>query len=120
MDIETYREYCLSKPLVSEETPFGPETLVYKVAGKMFTATDISLFESINLKAPTGEIPELMAEYPAVQPGYHMSKKHWITVLMDGSLPDRLIFEWIDRSYLLVVNGLPLKIRNSIQEELGY
>lgn len=106
MTLSEYRDYCLSKRGVTEETPFGPETLVFKVMGKVFSACDLELFESINLKYPSEEIDELRAEYPGVLPGYHMSKRHWNTILMDGSIPDRLIREWIDISYNLVVQGL--------------
>ena len=107
MDIESFRHFCLSFPDVTEEFPFGPETLVFKVKGKMFALTDVDLFESINLKAEPDEAIELRERYPAVQPGYHMNKKHWNTIVMDNSIPDRLIKEWIDNSYKLVRSSLP-------------
>jgi predicted DNA-binding protein (MmcQ/YjbR family) len=79
--------------------------------GKMFTATDIEEFESINLKCDP-EIGTLLREqYPSVLPGYHMNKKHWITVLMDGSISDKLVKGWIDASYELVVASLSRRIR---------
>jgi predicted DNA-binding protein (MmcQ/YjbR family) len=107
MNIEGYRAYCLSKKGVTEEFPFGANTMVFKVCGKMFSATDVEDFASINLKVQPEMGVELRERYPAVQPGYHMNKKHWITVIIDGSLPDKLLCSWIDNSYSLVVAGLP-------------
>jgi predicted DNA-binding protein (MmcQ/YjbR family) len=115
MDIETFREYCLSKKGVTEESPFGPDALVYKVMGKMFVLADLDLFESINLKCDPETAQELREKHPAVQPGYHMNKKHWNTIIMDGSLPDRLIFSWVDHSYQLVVDGLSKKKREELE-----
>ena len=107
MDIESFRQFCLAFPDVSEEFPFGPETLVFKVKGKMFALTDLDLFVSINLKCDPDEAIELRERYPAVQPGYHMNKKHWNTILMDNSIPDRNLKEWIENSYQLVRASLP-------------
>ncbi|RYG05302.1 MAG: MmcQ/YjbR family DNA-binding protein [Chitinophagaceae bacterium] len=109
MDIETFRTYCLSFPETTEEFPFGPDTLVYKVRGKMFALTDIESFVSINIKCDPEVAVELRERYPAVQPGYHMSKKHWNTIEMDGSVPEKLLREWIRNSYDLVVAKLPKK-----------
>ena len=114
MHIEAFREYCLSLPGTTEEFPFGEETLVFKVGGKMYALTDVDLFESINLKCDPEKAVELRERYPAVQPGYHMNKKHWNTVLTDGSIPDLLLQEWIKESYQLVVEGLPKKVRESL------
>ena len=114
MHIEAFREYCLSLPGTTEEFPFGEETLVFKVGGKMYALTDVDLFESINLKCDPEKAVELRERYPAVQPGYHMNKKHWNTVLTDGSVPDLLLKEWIKESYHLVVEGLPKKVRESL------
>jgi predicted DNA-binding protein (MmcQ/YjbR family) len=102
MNIESYRTYCLALPDVTEEFPFGPETLVFKVRGKLFALTDIDTFASINLKCDPELAVELRETYAAVLPGYHMNKKHWNTVLMDGSIPDARIKEWILHSYMLV------------------
>lgn len=115
MNIEEFRDYCLSKKGVTEEFPFDQVVLVFKVKGKMFALTDTDEFESINLKCDPEIAAELRERYPAVLPGYHMNKKHWNTLLMDGSLPDKLIKKWIDDSYELVVKGLPKKLK----EELG-
>jgi predicted DNA-binding protein (MmcQ/YjbR family) len=106
LNIEAFRNYCLRKKGVTEEFPFDENTLVYKVAGKMFALADVEKFESINLKVDPEEGAVLRETYPAVQPGYHMNKLHWITVLMDGSVPDRLVMGWIDKSYQLVVSKL--------------
>lgn len=116
MDIETYRNYCLAFPATTEDLPFDQNTLVFKVAGKMFALTNLELFESINLKCDPEKAVELREKYDAVRPGYHMSKKHWNTVLTDGSISDSLILEWTKDSYNLVVQGLPKKVQ---QELLG-
>lgn len=102
MNLESFRDHCLKKERVTEEFPFGINTLVFKVNGKMFALTDIENFESINLKCLPEEAVQLREKYPAVQPGYHMNKKHWNTVIMDGSVPDKLVKDWIDQSYHLV------------------
>lgn len=109
MNIEAYRKYCLSKKGVTEEFPFGEQTLVFKVMGKMFALTDVEVFESVNLKVEPEMGIELREKYSSVLPGYHMNKKHWITVMMDGSIGDKLISQWIDNSYNLVSASLPKK-----------
>lgn len=107
MDIEYFRNYCLSLPDVTEEFPFGPDTLVYKVKGKLFALTGLDTFESINLKCDPEQAIELRERYASVLPGYHMNKQHWNTVLMDQLIPDKLLIEWIKNSYDLVRSGLP-------------
>jgi len=107
MDIEQFRNFCLALDDVTEELPFGPNTLVYKVKGKMFALTDLEMFESINLKCDAEEAVELRERYAAVQPGYHMNKQHWNTVIMDNSISDKLIREWILNSYHLVRKKVP-------------
>ncbi|MCK9480327.1 MAG: MmcQ/YjbR family DNA-binding protein [Bacteroidia bacterium] len=108
MDIETFREYCLTKDLVTEELPFGPDTLVFKVGGKIFSLCDINTFESINLKCNPEYAVTLREKYPdTILPGYHMNKNHWNTVLTH--LPDQLLLELIDHSYCLVKESLPKK-----------
>lgn len=116
MNIENYRTYCLNKPGVSESFPFGklPNVLVFKVMGKMFTATDISEFDSISLKCDSDKIDELRANYPAVGEQAYMHKRHWNNVLMDNSIPDELIYTWIDESYQLVVKGLSKKLKEEL------
>ena len=107
MDIEKFRGLCLSLNDVTEEFPFGPGTLVYKVKGKMFALTDIEMFESVNLKCDPEEAIELRERYAAVQPGYHMNKAHWNTIIMDNSISDKLIEKWVIDSYELVRLKLP-------------
>jgi len=111
MDIELFRNYCLSKKGVTEGFPFDKDTLVFKVLGKMFALTDVESFESISLKCDPEKAVALRELYPVVRPGYHMNKKHWNTVHLDGSIPDNLLYQWIDHSYQEVVNGLPVKLR---------
>lgn len=118
MNIEDFRTYCLSFPYTSESTPFGPDTLVFKVKDKMFALADLKMFESINLKCDPEKAIELRAEYPAVREGYHMNKKHWNTVVMDNNLPNTLIEEWITDSYNLVVAKLPKKDQQRLNKEL--
>jgi predicted DNA-binding protein (MmcQ/YjbR family) len=109
VNIETFRQHCLTKRGVTEEFPFGGEILVYKVVGKMFALTSVEHFSRISLKVDPEISVELQEKYPAVQPGYHLNKRHWITVLIDGSLSDKLIRGWIDDSYELVVQKLTKK-----------
>ncbi len=109
MDIESYRDYCLALPGVTEDFPFNETALVFKVLGKMFTLTDVDKFESINLKCDPIRAIELREEYEEVQPGYHMNKKHWNTVSVVGSLEYDLILELVQHSYDLVVEKLPSK-----------
>lgn len=111
MNIESFRTYCLSFKGVEEGTPFGDNILVFKVMGKLFALTDIDAFESINLKCDPEEAIELRERYDAVIPGYHMNKKHWNTVIMDGSISDALVKTWIEQSYRLVVRSLTKKIQ---------
>lgn len=115
MNIESFRHYCLQKNGVAESCPFGPDTLVFKVMDKMFTLTSLKGDFRINLKCLPEKAVQLRERYPAVQPGYHMNKKHWNTVYIDGSIEDELIKEWIDESYNLVVASLPLKIRERLR-----
>ncbi len=116
MDQEQFREYCLSKPGATEDTPFGPEVLVFKVAGKMFALTSLERFPiTANLKCDPDLALELRDRYEQVQPGYHMNKKHWNTVEIDSGIPDTELRKMIDHSYELVVNSLPkTKARRSV------
>jgi predicted DNA-binding protein (MmcQ/YjbR family) len=107
--IEELRDYCIAKKGVIEDFPFDEETIVFKVGGKMFALANIDDFDGINLKCDPAKAVELREQYEAIQPGYHMNKKHWNTLEMDGSLPVKLIKELIDHSYDLVVASLPKK-----------
>lgn len=106
MNIEELREYCLSKIGVSESFPFNETALVFKVSGKMFALTSLEGELSVSLKCDPALAVELRENYPAVQPAYHMNKIHWNTILIDGSIPDRIIREWIDHSYDLVTGKI--------------
>ncbi len=110
MNIEEIRTYCLAKKGVTEEFPFGDDTLVYKVMGKIFVLADLGPDAWINLKCDPEKAVELREQYPScVRPGYHMNKRHWNTVQADGSVPNSLIREWIDHSYDQVVRKLPVR-----------
>lgn len=103
MNIETLREYCLSKPGAEETLPFGPDTLVYKVGGKVFLLTGLDSEDlRFNVKCDPDKAIEWREVFTCVQPGYHMNKKHWNTIVADGSVPDKQLKEWIDHSYELV------------------
>jgi predicted DNA-binding protein (MmcQ/YjbR family) len=102
MNIESLREYCLSKKFVTESLPFGIDTLVFKVNGKIFALANLDGDLSINLKCDPGLAIELRERYTSVIPGYHMNKKHWNTIILDGSVSDNEVFSWIDHSYDLV------------------
>jgi len=102
MNIEALREYCISKKGATESFPFGEDTLVFKAGGKIFALVNLDGDLSINLKCDPALAIELRERYSSVIPGYHMNKKHWNTILADGSVPDKKIFEWIDHSYDLV------------------
>ena len=103
MDIVILREYCLSKKNVTEGLPFGEDTLVFKVKGKIFALANLDGDLSVNLKCDPSYALELREKYRSVIPGYHMNKKHWNTILLDGSVPDKEVFLWIDHSYDLVI-----------------
>ncbi|HRE39245.1 MAG TPA: MmcQ/YjbR family DNA-binding protein [Chitinophagaceae bacterium] len=110
MNIETLREYCLSKPGAEETLPFGPDTLVYKVGGKAFLLMGLDNDDfRFNVKCDPDKAIELREEYGCVLPGYHMNKKHWNTIVVDGSVSSQLLKDWIDHSYDLVVASLPGK-----------
>jgi predicted DNA-binding protein (MmcQ/YjbR family) len=113
--LDALREYCCSKPAAVETFPFDEDTLVFKVMGKMFALTNIRAPElSVNLKCDPDWAMILRDHYAAVTPGYHMNKRHWNTVAMDGSIPDDEIREMIDHSYRLVVKGLKKSDREKL------
>ena len=108
MSFETLRSYLLSKPAAAETFPFDEETLVLKVCGKMFALLNIYGEPlRVNLKCDPDKAEVLRELFPAIIPGYHMNKRHWNTVILDGSISDEEIFSMIDDSYDLVVQGLP-------------
>jgi predicted DNA-binding protein (MmcQ/YjbR family) len=117
MDVEVFREICLDLPGTSESFPFDDVTLVFKVHVKMFALVSLDTGDSANLKCDPEQALYYRSQYMAVQPGYHMNKTHWNTVQFNEDVPDDLLREMISDSYRLVVNKLPLKIRQQI---LGY
>ncbi len=117
MDIELIRNYCLSKKSAAESFPFDDNTLVFKVANKMFCLMDLNPPFSINLKCDPIKAIELRETYSGVKPGYHMNKKHWNTIELNSGIPDGKIYKWIDDSYNLVVSGLPLKLKMKLIKE---
>ena len=115
MNIEILQQHCLSKKGVTEETPFGPDNLVYKVGGKMFLLASLDTIPlRFNAKCDPDEALQLRETYPCVLPGYHMNKKHWNTIRADGSVSDKLLREWMDASYQLVLESLPKKLKEEI------
>ncbi|WP_411273901.1 MmcQ/YjbR family DNA-binding protein [Daejeonella sp.] len=112
MNIETLREYCLSKNHVTETFPFGEETLVFKVAGKIFLLAGLENPDRFNVKCDPEKAVSLREEYEEVWPGYHMNKTHWNTVYMNGRLSDPQLKQMIDHSYDLIVTSLPKKHKN--------
>jgi len=103
MNIEILRDYCLSKPNVEESFPFGPDVMVFKVGGKIFLLCSLDSEDfSFNVKCDPELAIELRERYDSVQPGYHMNKKHWNTIVVDGSVSTKQLKEWIDHSYEIV------------------
>ena len=108
MNLETFREYCLSKPQTTEGAPFGPDVLVFKVGGKMFALASLDEVPArVNLKCDPDLALELRDRYEQVTPGYHMNKKHWNTIEIESGIPDAELRKMIDHSYDLVVKRLP-------------
>ena len=119
MNIEELRDFCISKPAVTECFPFDESTLVFKVAGKIFLLTDLVDAFSINIKNDPEKVIELKTQYPCVLPGFHMNKTHWITVKIDGSIPDNLLKQWIDESYNIIVSAFGSKEKLLFAEMTG-
>jgi predicted DNA-binding protein (MmcQ/YjbR family) len=115
MDLEIIRNTCLKKKGVTEEFPFGENTPVYKVMGKMFLLASLSYPIRINIKCDPEKAVELRERYSSVIPGYHMNKTHWNTVMLDGSVSDKEMLKWIDDSYSLVVKGLKKNLQKKLQ-----
>ncbi len=114
MNIEDLRDYCISKKGVTESFPFDKETLVFKVMNKMFLLTNINKELSMNVKCDPEKAIELREQYSSVLPGWHMNKKHWNTVNIDGRISDDQLKEWIDHSYDLIVASLTKKLQNEL------
>src|SRR6476619_7462741 len=119
MNAEQLRTYCLTKKGVEEDQPFGPNTLIFKIGGKMFLLLALDAVPlQFNAKCDPDTALELRDRYSCVLPGYHMNKKHWNTVEVDGSVSDKLLLQWVDDSYNLVYDGLPKKIKAELAENL--
>ena len=117
MNIEEFRDYCLSKKYVTESFPFDEKTLVFKVAGKMFALSGLENRPAkVNLKCNPERSLELREQYSEIIEGFHMSKKHWNTISIEGNIPSNFIVELINHSYDLVVKGMTKKV----QKELGF
>lgn len=117
MNIEDFRDFCLSKVGSAEDLPFGEDTLVFKLKGKMFALTQIENFESITLKCEPQRAVELKEKFPSVLPAYHMNKKHWITVKVNAGLSDDFVFELTNQSYDQVLKNLTLKLQNELKSK---
>ncbi|WP_298754658.1 MmcQ/YjbR family DNA-binding protein [uncultured Psychroserpens sp.] len=118
MNIQDYRTYCLSKRGVTESLPFPKlqNVLVFKVAGKMFTATDIDTFSSFSIKCIPETIDDLRAQYSALEEPSYFSKKHWSKVVVDGTIKDETLYSWLDISYDLVVSKLTKKQKHLLYQ----
>jgi len=120
VDLAEVIDFYKKLPEVEESTPFGPHILVYKVCNKMFaTASLDDVPARINLKCNPDKSLDLRDQYEAIIPGYHMNKKHWNTLSLDGSLSNTLISELIEHSYDLVVDRLNKTDRNRLQSQRG-
>ena len=115
MDATALRAWCLEQPGAIEDFPFGPEHSVFKVGGKIFA---ISALEREPLTVSVKCEPELAValrnSYPAIRPGYHLNKRHWNTVTLDGSLPDQLVRDLVEDSCDLIVSALPTRVREEL------
>ncbi len=113
IDLESIRNYCLKKKgKITEEFPFDEEVLVFKIFGKMFLLTNINEIPlSINLKCEAERAVELREQYASITPAWHMNKKMWNTVEVDGTVPEKLMYDLIDHSYDEVIKKFPKNIR---------
>ena len=116
MHLDVLRRHCLAKPGATEDLPFGPDTLVFRVAGKMFALADLDgLPPTVNLKCDPERAVALRERYADVRPGYHMDKRHWNTVGLQGDVPGDVVRDLVDHSYALVVAGLPRRLRDGLR-----
>ncbi|NCO55493.1 MAG: MmcQ/YjbR family DNA-binding protein [Bacteroidetes bacterium] len=111
LNIETIREHCLKKQAVTESFPFDNDTLVFKVAGKIFALLSLDGNFGLNLKCNPEKALELREQYSDITPGYHMNKTHWNTLNLDGNIKSQLVFELIDHSYKIVTQSLTMKTK---------
>lgn len=115
MQLDDFRNYCLSLKGTTESLPFDANTLVFKVMDKMFALTDLANFESINVKCEPEKAIELRERYNAVKEGYHMSKKHWNTITVNDDMNDKEILQWVLHSYQLIVEKLTKKQKEELE-----
>jgi predicted DNA-binding protein (MmcQ/YjbR family) len=119
MDASAVRRLCLGFAEAVEERPFGPQTTVFKVGGKIFAIVALEAEPPlrISLKCEPDLVPALRAAHPAINPGYHLNKRHWNTVTLDGSLPESMVRDLVEDSYDLVVMGLPKAARERLRPQ---
>ena len=111
MHLDHLRATCLALPGTQEELPFGPQTLVFKVGGKIYALAAIEPFDHLTVKCDPERAVALRDRYGAVQPGYHMNKRHWNTLWLGQDLPDREVLHWVNHAYKRVVAALPAAVR---------
>ena len=116
MYLDEVRDLCLSFLGATEETPFGPDTLVFKVVGKMFLATGLTDYEYINVKCDPEKALALREQYPAIRPGFHMNKKHWNSIYVHEGISQKVVRDCIQESYSLVVAGLTKQQKQVLEE----
>ncbi len=115
MNAAALKKLCLSFNGAEETYPFGPETTVFKVEGKMFALTQLEAEElRVSVKCEPALAEQLRAAHPEVIPGYHLNKRHWNTVMLSGDLDDRMVHDMVEDSYDLVVESLPKRIRDDL------
>lgn len=116
MNTVSLRQHLLEKPGATEDFPFGPEVTVFKVGGKMFALMPTDAVPlTVSLKCDPDDALALRAMYPdAVQPGYHLNKRHWNTVTLDGTVPEDVVLDMIEESYQLVLGSLTRAVRNTL------
>lgn len=114
MNIEEFRNFCLSKKGATESLPFDEKTLVYKVGNKMFALADMVSFRFANLKCDPEKSIDYRETFEGIKPGWHMSKKHWNSVYVDSDVSHQMFYELIDGSYDLVVKSLSKKLREEL------
>lgn len=114
MNFEDIYSHCSSKPFVQQDFPFDEKTLVFKIGGKIFLLIDSKNPISINVKCDPEKAIELRERFEGIQPGYHMNKKHWITINLTVEVPQQIIEACIDESYNLVYNSLSKKVRDQL------
>lgn len=115
MDAETVREHCLSLTSVTEDAPFGPDVLAFRIGGKIFLLLSLDTVPTqFNAKCDPERAIELRESHSAIRPGYHMNKRHWNTIVLDGTLPSALVRDMIDASFALVAGSLSKKQRAAL------